>query len=552
MEINSKIQIIPLGGCGEVGMNMTLLNVYGQYFLIDCGTTFPDQNQIGVKVIYPSVKYLEENDIKIEAWLITHGHEDHIGGIAHFYKKFPAPIFTTAFTAKLIEYKMMDSGIDNYPLTIWNYFEPTLFSNIKVTPFPVNHSIADASGLLIETSLFRIIHTGDFRIDEHPPEKITTIESLKRVCEGKNISLLMSDSTNSFAPNTDRSERDIFDGMTKYFENTKGALIVATFSSHIWRVNTVIELCKKHNRKIFFFGKSLERNISFSLKLNLTNIPEDLFQNFENINAFPRNEICILCTGTQGEAFSGLHRIAYNNIPSFKATYEDTVIVSARVIPGNERPIDSVETQFLKIGTTFIHSKLDKEIHASGHGYSEDLKKCISTVKPKYFMPIHGSYKLLKRHLELATETNVPIENCILAENGDAVTLSEDGIEIKETVLNGRDYSLQGGIFPANSRLYKDRVDLGLCGFVCAHFNLRKNTFDLLEIPYVTSVGVNIDATSYQQSLKKLFERILFDQATRANFGVEHFRNEIRIQFRHQLEKIIGYKTVVLINFQFL
>lgn len=550
--MTSQVQIVPLGGCGEVGMNMTFLSVYGRSFLIDCGTTFPDAQQLGVKIIYPSVRALEEKKVQLEAWLITHGHEDHIGGIVHFYKKFPAPIYTTPFTAKLIEYKFADAGVTGYELHVWKYFQPTIFSNMQVTPFPVNHSIADASGLLIETALHSIVHTGDFRIDQNPPEKITTVDSLKRVVGEKKISLLLSDSTNSFAPDVDRGEEDTFLGMEKYFQDAPGALIVSVFSSHIWRVNTLVKLCKKYNRKLFFFGKSLERNVGFSTELNITHVPQDLFHKFEDAKSFPRNEVCIVCTGTQGEPFSGLHRLAHGTIHNFQVDSQDTVIVSARVIPGNERSIDIVETLFIKTGLRFINSKSDRSIHVSGHGYSEDLKTCMSIVKPKYFMPVHGTYKLLRQHISLAVDAGIPIENCVLAENGDVVTLDGEGISIPDSFAHGRDYLISGGVVSSQSKVYKDRVNLGLGGCLCVYFPIRKGTFELLGNPCATVLGLDIDAKKYEGIAKKGFDNIYSSQSGRPHFGTEQFRNEIRLHLRGLLEKTFGYKTTVIVHFQFL
>lgn len=541
------VKIIPLGGCGEIGMNMTLFQIEGRWFFIDGGALFPDPTHIGVDLILPETTFIDENDIKPEAWLITHGHEDHIGALPVLYKKYPAPIYSTEFTIELIKAKFIDSNITDAIYHIWKVFTPTLFRNMKVTPFPVNHSIADATGFFIETRLGNILHMGDFRIDYAPPEKSMTHENLKKVLAGKPVTLMMSDSTNSFQQGTDKSETAIGPAFVEYFKSQQGAVIIATFASNIWRLQSVFSCAKETNRRVCLFGRTMFRNVEIAQRLGILNFNKDILIQLNEINSINRNEVCILCTGSQGEIFSGLSRLAWGSVTDFQINSFDMVMLSSRIIPGNEKSIEGVVTQLTRIGCKVITTKENNSIHVSGHGYAEDLKTCIQVAKPLAFMPVHGTYRHLKKHRELAIECGVLPENSYLVENGDVVLAAPEPQGVVDNIISGRDYVCPGGVYSQHSTIYKDRVNLVRTGVVSVSLIVHKGVYTLASSPLVNAKGIEIDEDQFLKKIPQIYEQTYENVSKRKKFDFVNFQEELRISFRKYLENVYGFKTVVLV-----
>jgi len=546
---NHIVNIIPLGGCGEIGMNMTILQINSLYYIIDCGVLFPDASQIGVDLILPAVTYLEKKSIKPAAWLITHGHEDHIGALPHLFKKFPAPIYGTRFTLELIKSKFDEAGLSNsaqfHKLKL---FEPVFLKKLKLTPFPVNHSIADAAGFFLETPEKNILHMGDFRIDYKPPEGYMTHESIERVIKNKTVHLMMSDSTNSFQLGSDASESDTLPSLLEHFKTHKGAIIVATFSSNIWRFQNVIEAAKQSGRKIALFGRSMLRNAMIAKKIGLVQYPENLLVEVKQLKDFPSDKICILSTGSQGEVFSGLHRLAWGQISDFQVSKEELVIFSARLIPGNEKSIDSLTTQLTRLGAKIITGK-EETVHVSGHAFQEDLKLCIKTANPKCFMPVHGTYKHLKKHREIAIECGLPQDKCFFVENGDVVALGPKPLGVIDTVPSGRDYVCPGGIFSSNSMIYKDRVNFVRSGVFSVSFIVNSYTKDLMADPVCLAKGLpDYPKIDYTKVAQKCFSSVLATAKMRNKINnIDFIKEELRVSVRRHLEKVFKYKCTVMI-----
>lgn len=549
MDSNS-LKIIPLGGCGEIGMNMTVLSVMDRYFFIDAGALFPDASLLGVDLILPDTKFIDENQIQPDAWLITHGHEDHIGALSYLFKKYPAPIYGTEFTLELIKSKFEEAGIYDAIFNKWNFFDPVYFRNMKVTVFPVNHSIADASGLFFETKLGNILHMGDFRIDYNPPEKTMTHENVKKAIEGKTVTLMMSDSTNSFQTGTDMSESEISPHMIDFLEKEKGIVVIATFASNIWRLQSIFEAAYLTGRKIALLGKSLLKNTEIASRLGLLNFSNNTFVELQDIHKYPRNEVCILCTGSQGESFAGLHRLAWNSISDFKIDEKDTIIFSSRIIPGNERTIESLITQFTRIGCKVITSKENRSIHVSGHAYQEDLITCINTAKPISFLPVHGTYRHLKKHREIAISCGIPPENAFLAENGDVVVVGPQIMGVVDMVSSGRDYVCPGGVFSQSSQMYKDRVALIHGGVAAISLIFEENSYNIIGEPAVALKGVPLDAANLAKKIPLIFNNVYESTIKKRNFSDEMLQNDLRIGIRRYIEKRLNFKTNVIIMFQ--
>jgi ribonuclease J len=536
-------------------MNMTLIRVFGRTFFVDCGALFPDATHVGVNLILPSTNYIDEEQIHPEAWLITHGHEDHIGAMPHIFKRYPAPIYGTEFTIELIRAKFEDAGITDVTYRVWDFYKTTLFRNVKVTPFPVNHSIAQAAGLFIETPVGNVLHMGDFRIDYNPPEGTMTHHNVAKVLKNKPVHIMMSDSTNTFNEGTDNSESNTRHAIAQYFETEPGAVVVATFASNISRLDHVLQAARDKNRKVALLGRSMYRNSDIAARLHILNFPPDLIIDLEEAHRIPRNELCILCTGSQGEAFSGLHRLAFESLDAFDLKANDCVLFSSRMIPGNEKSIDALITKLIRMGCKVFTGKDDPQIHVSGHAYQEDLRTCILIAKPFSFLPVHGTYRHLKRHRELAIEAGVSPEMSFLAENGDVVLVEENTpVGVIDHVTSGRDYVCAGGIFSQNSPVYKERVQLAMTGVVVASFHVDPDSFELLQKPLVALKGIPLNDFELARKCGPIFEKVKGSllqrkrttRMSREEFK-EQFKEDLRLAIRRHIENILNYKTAVIV-----
>lgn len=561
MASQKRLALLPLGGCGEIGMNMTVLFVNDDAYFIDCGCLFPDMSQSGVDLILPGYSYLAAQGIKPKAWIITHGHEDHIGGLPYFFQRFPAPIFASRFAAELIEAKFSDLGISRHKMTVWDAMESTKIGLITVTPFMVNHSIPHAMGLLIETPHGRILHTGDFRIDDHPSEELTTDASIAKVLAGKRADIMLSDSTNSFSKGTDLSESDLVKEFDRLMVESTGTVIVASFSSNIWRAKTVVEAAKKAGRAIYLLGRGTRKNFQIAAKLGIIN--EDQFEIIDDkeLKRVDRRRLCILCTGSQGEAFSGLHRLAYDSVPSFKLDLGDIAVFSARAIPGNEKPITYLTNQLCKRGVKVLQAK-DADIHVSGHGFQDDLIACIKAAKPRFFMPVHGEYRHLQKHIELAGIAGVPEENCVLAENGCLVAIEKGkSIAITEQFAATRSYVCQGGIYVDEGDVYRDRTQLAKNGLVVVSVTLlsdnsrshrasakkteQKNKPILPSPPQVSVFGVPIQESILADEVPGFVESATEALGSRKDANDELLAEEIRLAVRRYVETLCRFRCLV-------
>ena len=547
--MEKTLKILPLGGCGEIGMNMTVLQVDDQFYFIDCGLLFPDQGMPGVDLILPDVSVLLEHNIRPTAWLITHGHEDHIGALPYWYPKFPAPIYASDFTRELIKGKFAEAGIENAQFRPWVPLQTTPFRNIKVTPYIVNHSIAHALGFFIETKHGNVLHTGDFRIDSNPPEGSKTHENLEKAVAGKPVRIMLSDSTNSFQVGTDKSENDLVAGFEQVMEETSGVVVIATFASNIWRYQSAFDAAQKYGRKIFFLGRSLKKNFEIAEMLNLLHYEKDLIVNEDEFYRLPRNELCIVCTGSQGEQFSGASRLAFNMLEKFKLDDFDSVVFSARAIPGNEKSIGLLINQFSRLGCRIVTAK-ELDVHVSGHGYQEDLMTCIRIAKPECFMPVHGEYRHLRKHIELAEKVGVKPENCYLAENGDVVVAGPKPYGVVERVQSGRDYVCQGTVLSSDSDVYKTRLSLAKNGFFVVSYVMAHKGFTLAAKPVCLNKGVPVDYQKIESQLEAIFESSAAHCKGRKDFNDDTLADDLRLQVRRAIEQRAGYKCMVNILLQ--
>ena len=456
-ERDGKIRIIPLGGLGAVGKNITLIEYNDDILIIDCGIMFPTEEMPGIDFLIPDFSYLFKNKARIKGLIVTHGHEDHIGAIPFLLQKINVPIYGTKLSLGLIQSRLTERPPSEEPRFI--EISPRDIQHIgafRVEFIRVNHSIVGGVGLAITTDIGTIIHTGDFKIDFSPVDgEVTDIYRFAEYGE-KGVLLLMSDSTNAEREGFTRSESGLSDKMIEVFAPAKGRIIVATFASNIHRIQQVLDVAQRFNRKVAISGYSMLKNIEISTTLGYLNYREDLFVTMEEAGNLPEKKVVVICTGTQGEPMSALTRIANGTHKNLVAQRGDTVVITASVIPGNERMVTNIVNSLMELGAEVYYDQTEA-IHVSGHGSAKELKLMISVTKPQFFMPVHGEYKHLRAHARIAESLKIKPSRILIAGNGDILELTrksfhrEGSIELSEIYVDGNE------IGDVSSSIIKDR-----------------------------------------------------------------------------------------------
>lgn len=420
-----SIKIIPLGGLGAVGKNMTLFEFGNDIIIVDCGIMFPGEETPGVDYLIPDFSYLIKNKNRVRAIIITHGHEDHIGAIPYLLKEIQAPIYGTKLTLGLIQSRISEHPLTEQPEMIEVQPRDTIKINSFTIEFiKVNHSIIGGVGLAITTDVGTIIHTGDFKIDFSPVDGgVIDIYRFAHYGE-QGVLLLMSDSTNAEKSGFTMSESMLADRLIDMFSAAKGRIIVATFASNIHRIQQVMDVAQRFNRKVVISGLSMQKNIEISRSLGFLSVKDDLILDVNEARGYSDKKLVIIGTGTQGEPMSALSRMAGGTHRHFAAKTGDTVLITASVIPGNERMVTRIVNNLMALGADVYYDQ-DEAIHVSGHGAAKELKLMLSITRPKFFMPIHGEFKHLKAHSRLAESLGIKSSRIIIAENGDILELSK-------------------------------------------------------------------------------------------------------------------------------
>lgn len=438
-----NIKILPLGGLGYIGKNITLIEYKNEIIIIDCGISFPDEDTPGVDLIIPDFSYIRENKKKIKAVLITHGHEDHIGGVPYLLREINAPIYATKLTIGLIQSRLAEHPL----IKDVNFIEvrPRDIHSIGVFGVEfirVNHSVSDGVALAIMTDIGTIVHTGDFKIDFSPVDgEVADIYKFAEYGE-RGVLLLMSDSTNAEKPGFTKSESLLGGRLIELFASAKGRIIVATFASNINRIQQIIDTAKRFNRKVVISGLSMQKNIEISRTLGYLNAKDDIIIDIDEARSYPDKKLVIIGTGTQGEPMSALSRMAAGTHRQFKIKSGDTIIITASVIPGNEKMLNIVVNTMMSLGA-YVYNDLSDNIHVSGHASTKELELMLAITKPKFFMPIHGEYKQLKAHTILAEGLGIKRGNIIIAEVGDILELNQSSfvktakIEVSKIYVHG-------------------------------------------------------------------------------------------------------------------
>lgn len=487
--MSQKLKIIPLGGLGEVGKNMMAYEFDDQILVVDAGLMFPENDMIGVDYIIPDFEYLYDKSHQVAGIIITHGHEDHIGAIHHVVPRVPAPIFGTQLTLGLVEVKLARNGLaSKVDLRRISAGEIVQIGPFKVEFFHVCHSIPDAVGLAITTPAGLVVHTGDYKFDHTPVDNWPTDYAKLAELSNRGVDLLLSDSTNAERPGWTPSERVIGPALDEVIENAPGRVIIATFASLISRMQQVADAAVRHRRKLAFVGMSMVDNAKMARKLGYLVVPDDTLVTIDAALKLPPGQVVLMCTGSQGEPSSIIGRLSAGTNRQFDLLPSDTVVLSSHPIPGNEESISKTINRMLRLGANVIYDNL-APVHVSGHASQEEQKLMLNLVRPKYFMPIHGELRQLKRHAWLAGQMGIPQENIIVVENGQIVELEDGKLSLGERIPGGYVVVEGGSIGDADPDVMREREQLARSGILIVNLGIDKYSNRLLENPEIITRG---------------------------------------------------------------
>ena len=486
----TPVRIIPLGGLNEIGKNMTVFECSNDMFILDCGLAFPDADMPGVDIVIPDFTYVERNKDKIRGIVITHGHEDHIGGLAYLLKKVNVPVYATRLTIGLIEGKLKEQGISGkVNLNVVEPKKTVKMGCMAVEFIKVNHSIPDSVGMAIHTPAGVIVHTGDFKVDYSPIDG--KIIDLARFGElgSRGVLALMADSTNAERPGYTHSERTVGDSFDKLFQKGEGKrIIIATFSSNIHRVQQIVNCAARYGRKVAVFGRSMVNVINTAIELGYLEVPDGIFIDIEMMNRYESEQIVLITTGSQGEPMSALTRMAMNDHKKVNITPMDFIIISATPIPGNEKFVTRVVNELMKSGAEVVYEAM-YEVHVSGHACQEELKLMHSLTKPKFFIPVHGEYKHLKKHADLALQLGMPKENIIISEIGNVIETDGNTMKVVSQVPAGRVLVDGLGVGDVGSIVLRDRKHLAQDGLIIIVIGIERSSNEIVAGPDIISRG---------------------------------------------------------------
>ena len=531
----NKLKIIPLGGVGEIGKNMTVLEYGKDMIIIDCGLIFPDDDMPGIDLVIPDMTYVEQNADKLRGILVTHGHEDHIGAMPFALKKFQTPVYGTKLTCALIEHKLEEEHVKNAQLNVVKPGDKVQLGCFAAEFIKTSHSIPGAVALAIVTPVGTIIHTGDFKVDYTPLDGEPMDMGRLAYYGSKGVLALMSDSTNAELAGHTTSEREIGKTFEHYFDIADGRVIVATFASNIYRIQQIADVAISFGRVICFQGRSMVNITKVASELGYLNIPEEKIVEVEKLKHIEDSKVCVITTGSQGEPMSGLFRMA-NASHKLNVGPGDTVIISASAIPGNEIGVSRVINQLYQRGVRVVYDRM-ADVHVSGHARREELRLMFTLTKPKFFIPVHGEAKQLYQHADIAKQMGIPDENIVVPELGGVIELNRAGIALNGSVHSGSVLVDGSSVGEIGDAVLKDRKQLSEDGLFTVVIPLNKKTGALLGQPEIISRGFVYIKSSEEliADAKNLVKGLAaqFEQSSRSEWS--GIKNNIRTALKNEL-----------------
>jgi len=543
-----SLKIIPLGGLGEIGLNMMVFEYGNTLFVVDAGLMFPEDYMLGIDYVIPDMDYLKQSKLKVSGIILTHAHEDHIGALSYLLKEINAPVFGTPFTLGLVRHKLEEKNLLS-SAALHEVFpgEKLKLGAFQIEFIRVGHSVVDGVGLAINTPIGLIVHTGDFKISYSSIDGMLTDVNRFALCGKEGVLALLSDSTNVEKEGYTISDKEISDTLARIMEGKKGRIIIALFASNITRIQHIVNIAREREKKIVISGRSIEVSVNIARELGYLSVPEGMEIGIDQIGDFSDDEIIMVTTGSQGEPMSALARMASGTHKQIKVKQEDTVILSSKFIPGNEKAIANIINRLYKRGADVIYEKISN-IHVSGHAFREELKLMINLTKPKYFIPIHGEYRHLTLHARLAEQVGISHENVILAENGQIIKFDEKGGKIEERVTTGRVLVDGKGIGDVGRSVLKERRLLSEHGLVVVNLAFDEETGIVVYGPEIVSKGFVFETETghlvedAQCVILEIVEEIGPDVSGR----VDKIRKKIQSDLKNYFFFTIGRRPVIL------
>jgi ribonuclease J len=542
------LKVTPLGGLGEIGLNMMLLECNDAIMIIDAGLMFPEDDMLGIDIVIPDFSYLRQNHERLQALVVTHGHEDHIGAIPFLLREFALPIYGTALTIALIREKLKEHGL----LERTQLIEVTPRQVFTVGPFEIEfirvcHSIPDGVGLAVTTPAGTVIHSGDFKVD-HTPVDGKRLDLPRFATYGEQgVLALFADSTNAEREGSTLSEKDIGCTLRQIFQECSGRIIIAVFASNLHRIQQVVHLAREFERKVLLNGKSMLTNIRIARELGYLDFDPEHEITLQDLPKYPDSQVLFLTTGSQGEPMSALTRMAFRDHKKLKITPGDTVILSSKFIPGNERSIQNIINHLYRQGAEVIYEQV-RDIHVSGHAYKEELKLLINVVQPRFFVPIHGEFRHLVKHRQLALSTGMTEAQCLLVENGNVLHLEADHAYIAGRVETGRVFVDGKGVGDVGNLVLRDRRHLSEDGLVIASLVISKETKEILSGPDIFSRGFILEETKPEilDEAKHIILEV-FDRMLAEEFALDcaDLQMEVRRELKRYFQKILERRPVI-------
>ena len=487
-KFQNKVQIIPLGGLGEIGKNMTVFRYGDDMILIDAGLMFPEDDMLGIDLVIPDISYLIENQDKLKGIFLTHGHEDHIGALPYVMKQIDCPVYGTALTLGILQGRLKENGVSSENCRTIKPGDKISAGAFKLDFIRVNHSIPDAIAIAINTPIGTIIHTGDFKIDHTPVDGQVTEFNKFAEYGDRGVLALLADSTNAERPGFTPSEKMVGKTFDDEFRYAKNRIIVATFSSNVHRIQQVIDAAMKYDRKVAVIGRSMVNVVSIAKELGYLKAPEGEIIDIDETNNYTPDKIVIITTGSQGEPMSALTRMAMNDHKKVDIMPGDTVIISATPIPGNEKLVSRTIDHLYKLGADVIYEK-SNGVHVSGHASQEEIKLVHNLVRPKFFIPVHGEFRHLIKHANIAKSLGMPKENIVIAENGSVIEITKNSIGINGKVQAGKVLVDGLGVGDVGNIVLRDRRQLSQDGIMIVVVTIDKETCHVVSGPDIVSRG---------------------------------------------------------------